>query len=120
MQHCSKNQTLIKSLIIKKIVAASLLLVFSFSITPTIVFHNWLADHADTVKKPDCSNGEQLGRITFNCHCDHIVAESPFTDISKEIQLDADLLFLPEKVEKTISFVTASYSFFLLRGPPLV
>ncbi len=109
-----------KSLIIKKTVAAVLLIVFAFSITPTIVFHNWLADHADSVKKTACSTGEQYGKITYNCKCDHIVAKSPFADISNEIQFTSNRLFSPVKIEKTISFVSAPYSFFLLRGPPLV
>jgi len=111
---------LIKILIIKKIASAVLLVVFAFSITPAIVFHNWLADHADTVKKAACSRGEQLGKKTFNCHCDHIVAESPFTDISKEMLFATDLLFSPEKVEKTIAYLSSPQSYFLLRGPPLV
>ncbi|HQW92010.1 MAG TPA: hypothetical protein PKY28_02880 [Ferruginibacter sp.] len=111
---------MIKSLIIKKIIAVVFLIVFAFSITPTIVFHNWLADHADTVKHPACSNGEQLGKRTFNCHCDNIVAESPFTDISKEIQFAVNRLFSPEKVEKPIHFLSSPHTFFLLRGPPLV
>lgn len=98
-----------------------MLIVFAFSITPTIVLHNWLANHTDTVKKTDCNNGEQqLGKITFNCHCDHIVAESPFTDISNKIQFANDRLFLPEPVEKTIPAKYSLLSCLLLRGPPVV
>ncbi|MBK8521784.1 MAG: hypothetical protein IPL54_13265 [Chitinophagaceae bacterium] len=69
-----KNQT------IKKIGAAALLMIFAFSITPAIIFHNWLVNHTDTFKEEANTKGDQLGKQTFNCHCDHVVAESPFTE----------------------------------------
>ncbi len=120
MQHSSKKQTLFKNLLIKKIVAAAILFVFAISITPTIVFHNWLAGHTDTVKKPIETKGEQLGRKTYNCQCDHIVAESPFTEPAKEINPAAALPFSLIKEELQVHFISFQYYFYSLRGPPAV
>lgn len=109
-----------KNLIIKKIVAASLLIVFAFSITPTIVFHNWLAGHSDTVKKTFNTTGKQLGKQTFNCHCDNIVAESPFTGPGKIIPA-TPIVFLSIKQAADIApFISPTDIFHSLRGPPAV
>lgn len=121
MQHCSKKIILFKNLVIKKIVAVSMLIVFAFSITPTIVFHNWLANHSDTIRKiSGGGTGEQLGKITFNCHCDHIVAESPFTEPGKLIIQQAVSLFTIEQVDALDQLTTAPFIFHSLRGPPVV
>ena len=109
-----------KNQIIQKIVAAALLIVFAFSITPAIVFHNWLADHTDTLKKCTDTNGEQLGKQTFNCKCDNIVAQSPFTDPDKEINTPVENIFSSVKVDKHVHFTTALHIFYSLRGPPAV
>ena len=97
-----------------------MLLVFAFSITPTIVFHNWLADHTDTVKKITDTKGGQIGKKTFNCHCDNIVAESPFTEPAKIIIAPALQLFSLVKVDKPVHFTTSAPIFYSLRGPPAV
>lgn len=109
-----------KNLVIKKIVAAALLLVFAFSITPTIIFHNWLANHSDTVKKYTHTNGDQLGKKTFNCHCDNIVAESPFTQPAKEISNTPEAVFFIVNADKQLRFTTSPHIFYSLRGPPAV
>jgi hypothetical protein len=97
-----------------------MLLVFAFSITPTIVFHNWLADHTDTVKKITDTKGDQIGKKTFNCHCDNIVAESPFTEPGKTIIAPARQVFSLLKAEKHVQLTSLPHHFFLLRGPPVV
>ncbi|MBK8786049.1 MAG: hypothetical protein IPN43_06000 [Chitinophagaceae bacterium] len=109
-----KNQT------IKKIAAAALLMVFAFSITPAIVFHNWLVSHTDTYKKETHSKGAQLGKQTFNCHCDHVVAESPFTGPDKAtINYHAASFFL-FKAELQVQFTSSPNIHYSLRGPPAV
>lgn len=120
MQHCSKKLTLFKKKVIKKIVALAMLIVFAFSITPTIVFHNWLADHSDTVRKTSSSTGEQLGKITFHCHCDNIVAESPFTEPGKLIAQQAVSFFVEEQLVTIVQITTAAVISYSLRGPPVV
>lgn len=109
-----KNQT------IKKIVATGLLMIFAFSITPAIVFHNWLVKHTDTFKKDTNTKGDQLGKQTFNCHCDHVVAESPFREPDKtNISYPAQSFSL-FKAEPQLQFTTSPYFLYTLRGPPTV
>jgi hypothetical protein len=109
-----KNQT------IKKIVAAAMLMLFAFSITPTIVFHNWLAGHTDTVKKTTETKGEELGKQTFNCHCDHIVAESPFTEPDKAIITYPAQAFSLFKAALQVQYTSSPNIYYSLRGPPTV
>lgn len=109
-----------KNYFIKKIVAAVMLLVFAFSITPTIVFHNWLADHTDTVKKITDTKGDQLGKRTINCNCDNIVAESPFTEPGKEIIDPAKNIFSLVSVYNPVHLTTSAHISYSLRGPPAV
>lgn len=120
MQHCSKKHILIKNQFIKKIAASVLLLVFAFSITPAIVFHNWLADHTDTVKKIITTNEEQVGKKTFNCHCDHIVAESPFTEPVILIFAPAKKIYASRGIIKQLHFTSSQKIIHTLRGPPAV
>lgn len=109
-----------KNQVIQKIAAAALLIVFAFSITPAIVFHNWLADHTDTLKKASATNHEQVGKQTFNCDCDNILAQSPFTEPEKEIITPVENLFSSVKVDKPVHFTTSPHHFYSLRGPPAV
>lgn len=106
--------------IIQKIVAAFMVVVFAISITPTIVFHNWLADHTDTVKKIVPVKGDQLGKQSFNCHCDHIVAESPFTEPGKTIITYPSQPFSSVKVDLQVRFISSEQFLYSLRGPPTV
>ncbi len=95
-------------------------MVFAFSITPTIVFHNWLVDHTDTYKEDANSKGDQLGKQTFNCHCDHVVAESPFTEPDKTIITYPAQTFSLFKAGLQVQFTTSPYFLYSLRGPPTV
>jgi hypothetical protein len=111
---------LIKSLVIKKTVAAFLLIVFAFSITPTIVLHNWLANHTDTCKKATDTKAPQIGKQTFNCHCDNLVAESPFTETQIFTSPSPIQIF---EVAATVDIAQLKSSptiFYSLRGPPVV
>jgi hypothetical protein len=111
---------LIKSQLIKKIVAAAMLIVFAVSITPVVVFHNWFAGHTDTAKKCTDQKDQQVGKQTFNCHCDHIVAESPFTEPAVAIIAPAEQLFSLVKFDKEQSLPCSPQIFHSLRGPPAV
>ena len=120
MQRCSKYYTLFKNQIIRKITASALMIVFAISITPTIVFHNLFANHIDSVKKRADAKGEQLDVQTFNCHCDNIVATSPFTQPEAQIFPSAELVFSTPAVEKEVAFTSSLHLFHSLRGPPAV
>ena len=62
---------------IKKFTAGLLLIIFSFSITPRIFLHNWLANHKDAVVNTT-GKVQHINAPVFNCQCDDNVAESPF------------------------------------------
>jgi hypothetical protein len=111
---------LIKSLARKKIVAAFMLIVFAFSITPTIVLHNWLANHTDTYKKTTDTKAQQLGKQTFNCHCDNIVAESPFTEPGTFKSLSPIQIFTVVTTVNILQLPSSPAIFYSLRGPPIV
>jgi hypothetical protein len=116
----AKKIKLVKSLSIKKLVASLLLIVFAFSITPTIVFHNWLANHTDTCKRSSDTKAQQLGKQTFNCHCDHIVAESPFTEPETFKSLSPLQIFALTTTVDIVQLPSSKTIFYSLRGPPVV
>jgi len=98
-----------------------MLIVFAFSVTPTILLHDFFVNHTDTVKKKSSdSDREQVGKKLYNCHCDNIVAESPFTDTEIIVFLSPkQVLSSPETDDVTniSSYKIVSRS---LRGPPAV
>jgi hypothetical protein len=106
---------------LKKTAAVFLVLVFAVSITPTVVFHNWFADHKDTTRKIDnqCQE-ERLSNQTINCDCDHIVAESPFTGAAIAGIHPAPIVFNLSRAEKPVIYFSSSIEQRDLRGPPAV
>lgn len=97
-----------------------MLVMFAFSITPTIVFHNWLANHTDTCKKSADTNAPQLGNKTFNCHCDNMVAESPFTETETFAGVAPIQIYLISETAAIAQLPRSLTIFHSLRGPPLV
>ena len=97
-----------------------MLIVFAFSITPTILLHNWLANHTDSVKKTIVTNQEQVSKKLFNCHCDNIVAESPFTEPYKILIPPILQNFSLPGDNKPVHFSKQAFIFHSLRGPPTV
>lgn len=97
------------------------MLVFALSITPTIVFHNLFAQHQDTVRKISAnSEHEQVGNQTINCHCDHIVAESPFTGTTIPVLGPAPIAYDLFRTEKPVHYIAALITLHDLRGPPAI
>ena len=97
-----------------------MLIVFAFSITPTIVLHNWLANHTDTYKKSADTKTQQVGNKTFNCHCDNIVAESPFTEPGTFKSLTPIQIFSIAATADIVQLSSSPHVFYSLRGPPVV
>ncbi len=97
-----------------------MLLVFAISITPTIFFHDWLANHTDSVKKTFAESKEQVGKRLYHCKCDTLVAESPFTEPATVILTAAVHFFSLQKSDKRVSFSSSRHVFHSLRGPPVV
>jgi hypothetical protein len=97
-----------------------LLIVFAISITPAIIFHNWLAPHTDTYKSYGNTKGLQLGKQTFNCQVGHFVAESPFTEPVKAIIIYPLQFLNTPKAEIPVQPVQETQFLYALRGPPAV
>lgn len=98
-----------------------MMIVFAISITPSIVFHDLFAGHTDTIRKSSTEHkGVQISKKLFNCHCDNIVAESPFTEPAKLIFNPSESIFAEMPVEKKVQFISSSPVFYSLRGPPAV
>lgn len=95
-----------------------MVVVFALSITPTIVFHNWLANHTDTVKRSVETTGDYIGKQTFNCHCDNIVAESPFTETAKTIITYPLQPHSSVNAELQVQYFSSQRFHYSLRGPP--
>jgi hypothetical protein len=103
---------------LKTSLAAFLLVLFTFSITPRKILHDALARHADSsnsnFKTPHVTtNG-------FNCNCNSLVAESPFTDDSYSIDIIVPLIYLESHQIPTFRFHTLHDVFTPLRGPPSI
>lgn len=120
MQRSSKKLPLFKDQIIKKSFAGFLMVVFVFSITPTILLHNWVANHSDTVKKSTATKQPQVSKKLFNCHCDNIVAESPFTELYKISIAPVAPFFSLVENNRPVLFPEPACIFHSLRGPPMV
>ena len=98
-----------------------MLVVFAFSITPRVVLHGWFASHKDAPGKKSSAGGEhQLAKSTYNCNCDNIVAESPFTEPAGIFGLAVFQPFSIEQKMDICSFHSSAFFLFTLRGPPVV
>ena len=97
-----------------------MLIVFAFSITPTIVLHNWLANHTDTYKKNADAKKQQLSKKIFNCHCDNLVAESPFTETETFKSVSPLPIFAITTTVDIAQLPVPPTIFYSLRGPPVV
>ena len=118
LQRCNKNQ-LTQTPFIKRLLAALMLMLFAFSITPKKILHDVFANHKDSlVKTVRGTDAAQLTVAGFNCHCDNLVAESPFTDEHTVFEIAAPLAFAEQKSAAIADFNSQSQFFFELRGPP--
>ena len=111
---------MVKQVIIRKVIAAVMLVIFSFSVTPTILLHNWFADHIDSVKKVNGTDQEQLSAKKFFCQCDNIVAESPFTETGNILIPVPGQTFALKQGHRFIQVISTPRFYFSLRGPPVV
>jgi hypothetical protein len=107
---------LYKNFTIRTLLAAFILVVFAYSITPKIVLHNLVANHADNKKVLD-SNATELSAAGFNCKCDNLVAESPFVPEEVHINSIAPIFFSFSETPES-GFYSSDRLFSELRGPP--
>jgi hypothetical protein len=104
---------------IRQISAAFLLLLFAFSITPRKVLHDWIANHTDRIEQVTKENTVQAKINGFNCNCESLVAESPFTIASSFIEFIAPAVFAVHKDRLHCRIYTTTLFFVELRGPPV-
>ncbi len=104
--------------VIRSIVAGLMLIVFTFSITPRNILHSWLATHSEIAKKSTCPQQHQVATQIFSCHCNSVVAESPFK--ATEIFSPLSLITVFELVQErnVVCSPLTGFYYFSLRGPP--
>ena len=95
-----------------------MLAVFAFSITPKIILHNVVANHKDTPFASNAEKNAQLNKAGFNCNCDNLVVESPFTDYYEPFQIIINKSFLPQIIKNINGVKTIAQYYPALRGPP--
>ncbi len=102
---------------IRTFAAAIMLIVFGVAITPTAYLHKLFANHKDT-----CNNvvdGKiQVNKAGINCHCDNLVATSPFTGAGEEVVIKTPCSFVLHFQQITSENLFTAHIFFKLRGPP--
>jgi hypothetical protein len=95
-----------------------MLIIFGFSITPKIILHNIVANHKDTPFQSGDNASAQLYAAGFNCNCDNLVVESPFTSDFNPLEIKAIIFFKPHFAEIITSFYSQHHFYSELRGPP--
>lgn len=103
---------------IHQLLAALLLLVFIFSITPKKFLHDAIANHKDKTIVVAAGDSPQYSHAAFVCKCDNQVAESPFTDAAGGFSFTALRFFASYQPIETCRSYTNFFLFFQRRGPP--
>ncbi|MFT3933203.1 MAG: hypothetical protein QM726_06280 [Chitinophagaceae bacterium] len=105
--------------VIKQILAAVLLLVFTFSIAPKKFLHDAIATHQDKTVIVAPGENAQLSHTAFVCKCDSLVAESVFTNNGiQHFCFVAPIVFVPRTSSLLYHYPSSPVFFFELRGPP--
>jgi hypothetical protein len=95
-----------------------MLAVFAFSITPKIILHNVVANHKDTPLSSGSEKNAQVNKAGFNCNCDNLVVESPFTEELEPFQIIINNFFAPQIIKNSNSIKAVAHFHPSLRGPP--
>jgi hypothetical protein len=97
-----------------------MLFTFTFSITPKRYLHDLFTGHKDYVSKSGNDEKIHISQNGFKCDCNTLVATSPFTEHSDEIDITISTEYPSLFVSLTTSLHTSSHSHIELRGPPSV
>ena len=104
--------------VIRKTIAAILLLVFSIAGAPKAYFHDLVADHADAPSCDQLHTTSVLHKSAFDCDCDDLVVTTPFVVQSQVFSIRSfDFLtqhFVADYHSPSTPFVQYTDS----RGPP--
>jgi len=100
------------------VLAAILLLLFQFSITPKLLLHDLVADHQDTPLSANNEKNPQFHLAGFNCACENQVVESPFIEDSILTENFIPVIVSDRFSSSVGGFVSAPFLYLGLRGPP--
>ena len=114
LQHCNKLE---KHVIINKVLAFVMLLIFIFSITPKKYFHDLVADHTDYYA---FVQGDEtvVSKAGFNCHCENPVVSTPFIESSIEQARDSEIQYQEFSYNLYHFYFLSFNTTEDLRGPP--
>jgi hypothetical protein len=106
--------------ILKRSLTGILLLLFAFSIMPKRILHDWLVSHTDGITVvTGKGHAVQLSKAGFNCNCQNLVAESPFTANSQSFDIPPLFIYVSEPGAFPCQVYKATLFFSHLRGPPV-
>lgn len=94
------------------------MLVMAFSITPKKFLHDLVADHQDDITIAINDGHDHIDHHGFNCNCDNLVATSPFTEHTNNIQFYTPAFFGGYTAACSPDIKNITHPFFALRGPP--
>lgn len=104
---------------IKKIIAFTLLVVFTIGIMPKKYLHDIFSHHTDKLFSQSQTGEKQITAIKYNCGFVNIAAANPFVHTLFLHQTETLRFFIPVKGGicplHSIYFIPA----YLLRGPPV-
>jgi hypothetical protein len=105
---------------IRQILAAFMLMVFSFSITSQKTIHDLIASHSDKVKCDVHKNLpiEQVENASIHCSHDNLVAASPFLDFNFTIELAQPVLNIVTNTHLVCFYFSNNNYSLDSRGPP--
>ena len=105
---------------IRQILAAFMLMVFSFSITSQKTIHDLFASHSDKVKCDVHKNLpiEQVENASIHCSHDNLVATSPFVDFNFSIELAQPVVNIVTNTHLVCFYFSNNNYALDSRGPP--
>jgi hypothetical protein len=105
--------------IIQRFLAAFLLLLFSFCITPKKFLHDLLANHRDG-QTAHSLPVEQISSSGFHCHIDDLVVVAPFLPGIQSLVTGISFFGILHFSEPAVSFSFACRNLPEDRGPPAI
>ena len=104
--------------ILYRLISIFLIGVFTFSITPVIVLHNFFANHSDSVILHHHTKSQEVAKAGIDCHIENFVAERNFLVPYAQINFDHFTNFSPLSHKYIPPFYFHHRVFAELRGPP--
>jgi hypothetical protein len=109
---------LLKKLFIQKLLAAVMLVLFAFSVTPKIILHKLAANHTDRPANNTDSKA-QISSAGFSCAVESVVAESSFDGADNTpVVSNTSVIFLSHQYPLASTFHSSVKLTSSLRGPP--